>query len=622
MLRNAQSRSTGSNRRRWASLFAVIFITAFFAAFFGADARAQLADAGAQVEAVAETAGVGGSTDLIEIIGRIINVFLGLLGVILLILILYAGFLWMTAAGDAEKVERAKKYLKNAVIGLIIIVCAFAIVRFILGWLSGGGWGGPGDGGGLPPGGGFPPAAGSLGGGIIESHYPRRNQTDVARNTAIIVTFKQPMKISSLIADYNDGGTPEDPSDDTVTEGLNDAAVKVYRTDQGEEGALASDRVRVRFTEDRRTFVFRPVDLLGSASVNVGYTVALKPGLDGILFENGTPAFTGEFGDGYAWPFETGTFVDLTPPRVVSVFPRAGGGPYYRNAVVHVLFSEAVDPTAAAGVTSDGRGFDNVRLSAGEGDESQLPPIDGEWKISNQYRTIEFIPAEDCGSNSCGETMYCLPGGTGINALVQAATLDGAGPGAQFGAAGYDGIVDVAGNSLDGDADGQAEGKPLDNYSWRFTTLNEVNRDPPVIEMTYPSSDLDDVEGRSNTDPFDPVRARFDTIIQSSSFSTDNAVISDEHESGIYADTFWFTTGQDFLTADDSPVQSPEDIPVKSECFILHRTFATNTAYDPYLFSGIRNVYQNCFNPASSNECLGNPNCCLNRPWEEACQFD
>lgn len=92
-----------------------------------------------------------GSRSLEDTIGGIINVFLGFLGVLAVLLILYAGFLWMTSNGNADKVQRAKLLLISALIGLVIIVSAYAISRFILSRLyevtepgGGGGPGGPG----------------------------------------------------------------------------------------------------------------------------------------------------------------------------------------------------------------------------------------------------------------------------------------------------------------------------------------------------------------------------------------------------------------------------------------------------------------------------------------------
>ena len=80
--------------------------------------------------------GLGGSlasgTDPRTIIGRIINIALGFLGVVAVGIILYAGFKWMTANGDEEKITDAKKVLKNGVIGLVIVLSSWAIATFIL----------------------------------------------------------------------------------------------------------------------------------------------------------------------------------------------------------------------------------------------------------------------------------------------------------------------------------------------------------------------------------------------------------------------------------------------------------------------------------------------------------
>jgi hypothetical protein len=66
-----------------------------------------------------------------QYIAIIINVFLGLLGTIFIILIVYGGFTWMTGGGNPEKISKAQTILKVAVIGLIIIVSAYAITYFI-----------------------------------------------------------------------------------------------------------------------------------------------------------------------------------------------------------------------------------------------------------------------------------------------------------------------------------------------------------------------------------------------------------------------------------------------------------------------------------------------------------
>src|SRR5574344_1569050 len=65
-------------------------------------------------------------------IGDIILIVLQFLGVIFLCFIIYGGFTWMTATDEADKVKKAKKIIKNSVIGLIIVVLAYAISAFVV----------------------------------------------------------------------------------------------------------------------------------------------------------------------------------------------------------------------------------------------------------------------------------------------------------------------------------------------------------------------------------------------------------------------------------------------------------------------------------------------------------
>ncbi|MBU2566836.1 pilin [Patescibacteria group bacterium] len=70
--------------------------------------------------------------DLPTMIGRIINIALGFIGILLLVYLVYGGFLWMTSGGSDEGVKKAQTMIKNAVIGLVIVVAAFAISNFVL----------------------------------------------------------------------------------------------------------------------------------------------------------------------------------------------------------------------------------------------------------------------------------------------------------------------------------------------------------------------------------------------------------------------------------------------------------------------------------------------------------
>ncbi|MFA6392324.1 MAG: hypothetical protein WCW66_06320 [Patescibacteria group bacterium] len=77
-----------------------------------------------------------GTANLQATVLNIIRWLLGLLGLIGVIMILYAGFTWMTAGGNEEKIEKAKKIISAAIIGLVIIILSWAIVTYSLGVLS------------------------------------------------------------------------------------------------------------------------------------------------------------------------------------------------------------------------------------------------------------------------------------------------------------------------------------------------------------------------------------------------------------------------------------------------------------------------------------------------------
>lgn len=73
----------------------------------------------------------GDPTDVRDIIVELIKIFLTFLGIIFVILILVAGFKWMTAAGNEDQIKEAKEQLSRAIVGLIIILSAYAITYFI-----------------------------------------------------------------------------------------------------------------------------------------------------------------------------------------------------------------------------------------------------------------------------------------------------------------------------------------------------------------------------------------------------------------------------------------------------------------------------------------------------------
>ena len=73
----------------------------------------------------------GGEFGVSQIVGVVVQAALALIGVVFLALMIYAGYNWMTARGEEEKVEKAKDTITRAFIGLIIVVGAYAIWKFV-----------------------------------------------------------------------------------------------------------------------------------------------------------------------------------------------------------------------------------------------------------------------------------------------------------------------------------------------------------------------------------------------------------------------------------------------------------------------------------------------------------
>jgi Type IV secretion system pilin len=66
------------------------------------------------------------------VIGTVISAALGIMGVIFLSLTVYGGYIWMIARGDESKTEKAKDTITNSVIGLAIVLGAYAITQYVV----------------------------------------------------------------------------------------------------------------------------------------------------------------------------------------------------------------------------------------------------------------------------------------------------------------------------------------------------------------------------------------------------------------------------------------------------------------------------------------------------------
>lgn len=261
-----------------------------------------------------------------DIAANIINVIFGFLGLLAVSLTLYAGYLWMTSQGQPEQIEKAKEILRNAAIGILIILSAYAIVIFIFRMFFGGGSMGGGGGAG---GGARGVGIGALGNGIIVSMYPAPNQTDVPRNTAIMVTFREAILPSSicatdgvicngeLIATSSVGGGFVPNIRIYYTQNTKDCEVldKEFADPVKQTACGKQFNAQVYSTGDNKTFVFKTTEYLGSPSEIIWHTVYLTKN---IKKSNGQDAFRTYDGvRDTSWSFEVSNKLDLEPPTIL-----------------------------------------------------------------------------------------------------------------------------------------------------------------------------------------------------------------------------------------------------------------------------------------------------------------
>lgn len=539
------------------------------------------------------------------------------LGIIATIVIIYGGYVWTTSAGDPQKIEKAKKVITGGVIGLILVLSAFIIVNFVINMIGGalnntGGSGGGGSGGGV--------GLGASGNRVIESHYPDRGQRGVPRNTMIAITFKEAIDPATIIEDANGNGVYGDFTDSDGDGVLDpgetydklpdtDSNILISQKNESLTGPYVTDII-ASVSADNKTYRFKQVgpDFIGSPSVEIDYTVQIT---NGIRKMNGDRVWG--VGDGYDWNFEVSTVIDTTPPRVKSIIPKPPATEP-RNVVIQINFNEAIDPLTASGPVP---GFSNILASTIAGN------VEGNFFISNGYRTVEFLSEDACGENSCGDTVYCLPGDAILTVLAKAANL--ADPSEAAAIYPFDGIVDMVGNSFDGNKNKKAQGpsgtaysenspdqaNQGDNYTWYFNTTGEIDLSAPKIESISPDSDSFNVD--LNTVP----TAVFNKILMSGSLIK-NLPPDAPGSVALYADP---PESEVFYSINKSNNFGTTTVLIK------HHRFAEDTAYIPEFNSGIKDIYQNCYYPAAGADCTPDlnatpplPYCCDGSQSEVSCK--
>ncbi|MEK7123167.1 MAG: hypothetical protein AAB855_04930 [Patescibacteria group bacterium] len=75
-------------------------------------------------------------TDLAGVVGNVILAILTIVGLIFLVLMVYAGIRWMLAQGEEQKITEARNLIFQSIIGLIIVLAAYAIAYFVVSQLQ------------------------------------------------------------------------------------------------------------------------------------------------------------------------------------------------------------------------------------------------------------------------------------------------------------------------------------------------------------------------------------------------------------------------------------------------------------------------------------------------------
>lgn len=283
-----------------------------------------------------------GTQDIRTTIVNILRVVYGLLGVITLVLIVYAGFIWMTSQGRQDAIARAKKIIINAVIGLLIIVMAAAITEFIFNKIK----------------------EAQYGNGFSCNPYQCLSQCTACNaagdgtafdNTCYACSIGNPADFQLNEVQTAHSGT--DPKEQVYAcssiqprfNNLIQAASVAGNVEVVERNT--ANEVSGQWKTSSKTLKFIPD---GNFSINSGYEIRFKsPGLEdlsgdqlagclGTVCETLPPPY-------FAWEFDTGAEVDNANPNIISAYPALPQESPYPNRTVaraptiDVNFSESID---------------------------------------------------------------------------------------------------------------------------------------------------------------------------------------------------------------------------------------------------------------------------------------
>lgn len=583
------------------------------------------------------------ATDIRLIVANIIRAALALMGIVLLVITIYGGYLWMTSGGNEDQIGKAKKILINAVIGLIIILSAYAIVAFVMRILGVGGMGEGGGGAVAPPNSQNFQGSGALG-QTIKDHYPGRNQKGVPRNTKIAITFFKPIKVNDAVL------ITKKSTDDRYGVCNPQSAEWSWKTDCDElnTSTIMIDRVSIDsktqqeiytpisgaavlasyvsstdpelFRQVVYTLIIRPYDYLGEETEDVRYRVYLKNNIRIDDEKNNNPFL---FADSptkfYRWYFTCSTVLDLSPPHVIGVYP-GDGSREVKNTVLQVVFDEAIDPMGVQGgfdITSDENFFrlQNNGYIFLTSEHSTIPQ--GGFDLLNKYTTLEFSSTEVCGVNACGKPIYCLPVCDKPNTicadpkldnyklLLRAATTFNT---STFEAVPFTGISDMSGNALDGNNDKVVQNAPRtepifdtqykkpDNYGWYFMLEDKLDLTPPYVNKIVPGPEAEWVAPEKEWTMLFSKRMRVGSMysisIQESPSPAERCSLLNLNGASCILDSIWKVPNVSFFSNDTT------------QTTMEHGPFLDGLAqvYVPYINSLVEDVNYNCLYPGQGPE--------------------
>lgn len=114
----------------------IFFLFIFFLTLpLGVHAKKTVQDAGAALNVVAGKANITEESPSV-IIGTVTQWALGIIGVVFILLMFYAGFRWITSRGEEDSITKARRTMIAAAIGLVIIIGAYAITSFVVSRLT------------------------------------------------------------------------------------------------------------------------------------------------------------------------------------------------------------------------------------------------------------------------------------------------------------------------------------------------------------------------------------------------------------------------------------------------------------------------------------------------------